>query len=209
MIISSAKPLEEILSLLEDQDNIFVIGCNTCAAKLHLGGEEEVIEMCNFLKGSGKKVVGWTLPTAACSIRSREHLVEKNPAIEDAGAILVMGCGSGASIVAKVIEKPVYTSNNTDSLGGFSKGDVLYGLCAMCGNCKISDFGGICPTARCPKGLLNGPCGGSMDGRCEINPQKECAWELIYHRLEEIGRLDLLDVIWDPKDHVEKCSSSV
>lgn len=204
MIISSAKPLEEILALLEGEDDIFVIGCNTCAAKLHLGGEPEVLQMCEDLEEAGKNVVGWVLPTAACSIRSWEHLMEKNRAIEGAKAILVMGCGSGASIVARVVDKPVYTSNNTDSLGGFSHGDVLRGLCAMCGNCTISGFGGVCPTAQCPKGLLNGPCGGSVEGRCEVNHEKDCAWELIYQRLKRIGRLDLLDCIFEPKDHVEK-----
>ena len=202
MIISSAKPVEEILGLLEGEEDIFVIGCNTCAAKLHLGGEPEVQKMCEDLKAAGKNVVGWVLPTAACSIRTREHLLEKNRDIEDAKAIVVMGCGSGASIVSGVLDKPVYTSNNTDSLGGFSHGNEMHGLCAMCGNCTISGFGGICPTARCPKELLNGPCGGSMDGRCEVNGEKDCAWELIYQRLNTIGRLDLLAGVLAPKDHV-------
>jgi hypothetical protein len=93
---------------------------------------------------------------------------------------------------------PVYPSNNTNSLGGRSQGEVIPELCAMCGNCTVYYFGGICPKGQCPKQLINGPCGGSKDGKCEVDQDKDCVWELIYLRLERIGRLDLLDIIWDP-----------
>lgn len=201
MIISSAKLFEEILASFENEDDIFVIGCNVCAAKLHIGGEPEVLAMCEQLRAAGKNVVGWALPTAACSVRSWESLVEKNAAIEDARAILVMGCGSGTSVVASVADVPVYPSNDTTSLGGLSHDAVLHDQCAMCGKCTIDDFGGVCPTAQCAKGLLNGPCGGSMDGKCEVDRDMDCAWELIYKRLKVIGRLDLLDEIHEPKEH--------
>ncbi|MCL7410630.1 MAG: methylenetetrahydrofolate reductase C-terminal domain-containing protein [Methanosarcinaceae archaeon] len=201
MIISSAKPFEEILLSLDRYDDIFVIGCNVCAAKLHLGGEPEVLDMCECLRNAGKNVVGWILPTAACSVQSWESLVEKNPAIEDARAILVMGCGSGTSVVASVVDVPVYSSNDTTSLGGLSNDVVLHDQCAMCGKCIIADFGGVCPTTQCAKGLLNGPCGGSMNGRCEVDRETDCAWELIYKRLKIIGRLDLLDELHEPKEH--------
>jgi len=203
MIISSAKPFEEILSLLKDEDDIFVIGCNVCAAKLHVGGEPEVLEMCERLAAAGKNVVGWSLPTAACSIRSWEHLVEKNEAITEAGAVLVMACGSGTSVIAKIVDIPVYPSNNTTSLGGVCLGVVFDDQCAMCGNCTIAEFGGVCPTAQCPKNLLNGPCGGSMDGKCEVDREKDCVWELIYKRLKMLGRLDLLEKVYEPKEHLE------
>jgi hypothetical protein len=104
MIITSAKPLEEILSMLKDEDNIFVIGCNVCAAKLKTGGEPEVLEMCRKLEERGKHVVGWCLPTAACSIRSFDSLAEKNEKINDASCVIVMGCGSGVSAVASVVD---------------------------------------------------------------------------------------------------------
>ncbi|HWR25098.1 MAG TPA: methylenetetrahydrofolate reductase C-terminal domain-containing protein, partial [Methanosarcina sp.] len=167
MIITSAKPLEEILNLLKDEDYIFIIGCNVCAAKLKTGGEPEVLEMCKRLKESGKNVVGWALPTAACSIKSFESLVEKSEKINDAHCILVMGCGSGVSAIANVVDLPIYGSNDTLSLGGSSGGKLLSDLCIMCGNCTISEFGGLCPKAQCPKGLLNGPCGGAVGGMCE------------------------------------------
>lgn len=201
MIISSSKPFDEILAALEGIDNIFVIGCNVCAAKLHVGGEPEVLAMCEKLKEAGKHVVGWVLPTAACSIRSYETLVEKDPDIQKADAILVMACGSGTSVVSRLADVPVYPSNDTDSLGGRSGEQILPQLCEMCGACNIQEFGGICPKANCPKGLLNGPCGGSMLGKCEVNPEKDCTWELIYRQLEKIGRLELLKKVIEPRKH--------
>ena len=201
MIVSSAKPFEEILVSLEAEDDIFVIGCNVCAAKLHLGGEPEVLAMCERLRAAGKNIVGWTLPTAACSMHSWETLVEKNAAIEDAHAILVMGCGSGTSVVASIVDVPVYSSNDTTSLGGLRHGAVLHDQCAMCGKCIIADFGGVCPTTQCAKWLLNGPCRGSMNEKCEVDREIDCAWELIYKKLKVIGRLDLLDGVHEPKEH--------
>jgi hypothetical protein len=201
MIISSSKPFDEILAALEDMDNIFVIGCNVCAARLHVGGEPEVLTMCEKLNAAGKHVVGWILPTAACSIRSYETLVEKDPDVRKADAILVMACGSGTSVVSRLADVPVYPSNNTDSLGGRSGEQVLPQLCEMCGACNIQQFGGICPKANCPKGLLNGPCGGSMSGKCEVDPEKDCTWELIYKQLEKIGRLELLEKVIEPRKY--------
>jgi len=204
MIITSAKPFEEILALLKDEDNIFIIGCNVCAAKLKTGGEPEVLEMYRRLEESGKHVVGWALPTAACSVRSLESLAEKNEKIHDANCILVMGCGSGVSSVANVVEVPVYGANDTLSLGGSSGGKLLFNQCIMCGNCTISEFGGLCPKAQCPKGLLNGPCGGAVDGVCEVNRENDCVWNQIYERLKKIKRLDLLYIIHDPQEHCTK-----
>lgn len=201
MIISSSKPFDEILAALEDMDNIFVIGCNVCAARLHVGGEPEVLTMCEKLNAAGKHVVGWILPTAACSIRSYEALMEKDPDIQKADAILVMACGSGTSVVSQLADVPVYPSNNTDSLGGRSANQILPQLCEMCGACNIQEFGGICPKANCPKGLLNGPCGGSMLGKCEVDPEKECTWELIYRQLEKTGRLELLEKVIEPRKY--------
>ncbi len=204
MIITSAKSFEEILALLKDEDNIFVIGCNVCAAKLKTGGEPEVLEMCKQLEESGKHVVGWALPTAACSIRSFESLHEKNEKINEACCILVMGCGSGVSTIANVVGIAVYGSNDTISLGGSSGGKLLSEQCIMCGKCNIGEFGGLCPKAQCPKGLLNGPCGGAVDRICEVNKENDCIWNLIYERLKKIKRLDLLYVVHAPQEHTPK-----
>ncbi len=179
MIITSAKPLEEILNLLKDEDDIFVIGCNVCAAKLKTGGEPEVIEMCRQLEKSGKHVAGWALPTAACSIRSYKSLVEKNEKITEAGCVLVMGCGSGVSAVASVVDLPIYGSNNTLSLGGSSGGKLLSDQCVMCGDCTISKYGGLCPKSQCPKALLNGPVEGLWMG-CARSTGKKAVSGLLF-----------------------------
>jgi hypothetical protein len=115
-----------------------------------------------------------------------------------------MGCGSGVSTVASVTEVPVYGSNDTVSLGGSSGDQLLPELCVMCGSCNIGKFGGLCPKAQCPKGLLNGPCGGAVDGMCEVERVNDCVWSLIYDRLKKIKRLDLLYVVHAPQEHCIK-----
>jgi hypothetical protein len=160
--------------------------------------------MCKQLKKSGKNVVGWALPTAACSVKSFESLVEKSEKINVAHCILVMGCGSGVSAIANVVDLPIYGSNDTLSLGGSSDGKLLSDLCIMCGNCTISEFGGLCPKAQCPKGLLNGPCGGAVGGICEVNRENDCVWNLIYERLKKLNKLELLYLIHAPQEHCIK-----
>ncbi|MGM0771015.1 MAG: methylenetetrahydrofolate reductase C-terminal domain-containing protein [Halobacteriota archaeon] len=204
MIISSSKPFSEILDMLADKKSVFIVGCSVCAAKQHVGGEPEVEEMKSNLKDAGVNVIGGVVAKAACSVRSLEYLEELAPKIKDADAVLVMACGSGTSNIARFVDVDVYPANNTDSLGAMAGDKVIHHLCAMCGQCTIAEFGGVCPTAQCPKELLNGPCGGSMDGKCEVDPEKDCAWELIYERLERIGRLDLLDDVRDAKDRLVK-----
>jgi hypothetical protein len=201
MIISSSKPFEEILENLDDPGKIFVLGCGVCATKLQVGGEPEVETMCRKLRDAGKEVIGGGVAKAACSIKSKESLLENDPAIEKADTIIVMSCGSGLSVVSSLVDVPVHPATNTDSLGGYSEGHVRKDLCAMCGSCIADFFGGVCPTARCPKGLMNGPCGGAMEGKCEVDRDRDCAWELIYLRLKEIGRLDLLEKIFEPKEY--------
>ncbi|MEL4306106.1 methylenetetrahydrofolate reductase C-terminal domain-containing protein [Methanococcoides sp. LMO-2] len=204
MIISSSKPFSEILDMLSDKESIFIVGCSVCAAKQHVGGEPEVDEMKSNLKDAGINVIGGVVAKAACSVRSCEALEELAPEIKDADAVLVMACGSGTSNIARFVDVDVYPANNTESLGAMAGDRIIHHLCAMCGQCTIAEFGGVCPTAQCPKELLNGPCGGSMDGKCEVDPEKDCAWELIYERLERIGRLDLLDEVRDAKDRLVK-----
>jgi hypothetical protein len=201
MIISSPKPFEEILSMLAGSGKIFVVGCGVCATKLHVGGEPEVREMCRRLGDAGVDVIGGVVAKAACNVKSLDVLKELDPRITDADALLIMSCGSGLSVIASVAGVPVYPGTNTDSLGGMACGNVMDGLCVTCGDCIAENFGGICPMARCPKGLLNGPCGGAEDGKCEVNPEKDCVWELIYIRLEGLGRLDLLEKVFGPREY--------
>ena len=201
MIITKAKPFEEILSFVKGKKNIFIVGCNVCAAKMKTGGEPEVLELADRLEKAGHPVHGWTLPTAACSVRSFDHLAEKNEKIRDADCILVMGCGSGITVVSSVTDVFVTGTNETLSLGGCLGTHASENLCIMCGECNIGDFCGICPNARCPKFQMNGPCGGSKNGKCEVVREKPCVWYLIEKKMDSLNLTPALLDVQEPKNH--------
>lgn len=201
MIITKAKPFEEILPFVEGRENIFIIGCNVCAAKMKTGGEPEILKLADQLEQAGHPIIGWVLPTAACSVRSFDHLVEKNEKIKDADCILVMGCGSGTSIISSVTDVPVTGTNETVSLGGCLGSHLSEHLCVFCGECNIGDFSGICPNARCPKSQMNGPCGGSKNGKCEVSRESACVWYLIEKKMGAIDTIPTLHDIQMPKNN--------
>ncbi len=202
MIISRQKEFKEILRNLKER-NIFIIGCGKCAAKLHVGGEPEVLEMKKRLKRKGKNITGCAVLSAACSIPSWNEVVLQNPRIEKSDALLVMSCAAGVSVISKFDERQVYPALDTDSLGGMRGEEKIEELCGMCGQCNVFMFGGICPLARCPKGLLNGPCGGAMEGKCEVD-ERSCAWDEIHERLKKLGKPEYLEIIHEPKDRRKK-----
>ncbi len=156
MIISVQKGFDEVLRNLKEE-NIFIIGCGKCASKLHVGGEPEVIEMKKRLARAGKKITGWTVLSTACIINSWEDVLDQNPGIKKAEALLVMSCGGGVSVISGFAGLHVYPALDTQSLGGICKDEIIREECRMCGECIVWMYGGICPLAQCPKGLLNGP----------------------------------------------------
>jgi hypothetical protein len=202
MIISSQKEFSEILRVLKEK-NIFIIGCGKCATKLHVGGENEVLEMQKRLKRAGKNIVGWTVLSSACTISSWEDVLTQNPGIGKSDGLLVMSCGGGVSLISGFSERQVYPALDTESLGGVRLEDTMKDLCGMCGECTVWEFGGICPVSQCPKGLLNGPCGGATEGQCEVD-ERTCAWEEIYERQKKLGKLENLGSVHEPKDHSRK-----
>ncbi len=202
MIISKQKEFKEILKNVTER-NIFIIGCGKCATKLHVGGEKEVLKMQEKLAGAGKNVAGWTVLSSACNISSWKDVLSLTPGIRKSDALLIMSCGGGVSVISKSSEIPVYPALDTESLGGAFSEEILKEQCGMCGECNIWEYGGICPVARCPKGLLNGPCGGAVEGKCEVD-ERECAWDEIFERLKKLGKLEYLESIYTPKDHAKK-----
>ncbi len=202
MIISRQKEFKDILKTVAQQD-IFIIGCGKCAAKQCVGGEPEVLEMKRKLGRSGKKVAGWTVLSSACSITSWDDVLSQNPDIKKAQALLVMSCGGGVSVISGVAGQVVYPALDTESLGGVYRDEVVKERCGLCGECDIWLFGGICPVGQCPKGMLNGPCGGAVDGKCEVDERK-CIWDEIHERLKATGRLEALRAIHEPKDNSKK-----
>lgn len=202
MIISRLKKLEEIREFLNEKE-IFIIGCGKCATKIRVGGEPEVLGMKEKLTAEGKIVTGWTVLNSACSVRSWDEVLSENPGIQNAKSLLVMSCGAGVSVVSKLADVMVYPALDTESVGGVCCNETVKEQCGMCGECNVWEFGGVCPTSQCPKGLQNGPCGGGKDGKCELD-DRDCVWELILKRLEKLGKRKNLMSIQEPKDHGKK-----
>ena len=198
--ITKQKPLEEILPNLSKAKKVYLIGCGTCATICHTGGRAEVLEVKEKLEAEGKKVTGWMVIPTACDELTREALAENAEAIEQADAILVMSCAFGVQTVAMYSDKPVYPALNTLFVGKEESPGHFIEVCMQCGNCVLATTVGICPLVRCAKGLLNGPCGGSVNGKCEVSPDTPCAWQLIYDRLEALGQLDKMEEIVPVRD---------
>ena len=193
MIITRKKPLEDLLPLLAGFHKIALVGCGNCAAACQTGGEKELQEMKQLLEERGFEVVATILPEECC----HKMLVKKEVKIlrtSGAEAIVGMACGDGVQTVADNVSLPVYPSNNTMFLGQVERVGIFHEYCRMCGDCVLGLTGGICPITHCAKSLVNGPCGGQKNGKCEVNPENPCAWIKIYERLEATGQLDKLSM---------------
>ncbi len=202
--ITEQKPFEEIQSLLQREKKVYLIGCGTCTTMCHTGGREEVLEMTEKLTKIGKEVTGWTVIPTACDELTGEALKEVSRAVDAANAVLVMACAFGVqTIVRYASEKPVYPALNTLFIGVEEVPAQFTELCRQCGNCLLGRTAGICPLTACPKGLVNGPCGGYRDGKCEVDPTRDCAWIQIYERLKKMGRLDTLSIPQPLKDYAK------
>ncbi|MFQ5835900.1 MAG: methylenetetrahydrofolate reductase C-terminal domain-containing protein, partial [bacterium] len=201
MIITEQKPFEEIVGFLEKSNGVFICGCNLCATLCKTGGEEEVKQMKKRLEEAGKKVSGWVVLDPACHIlENKKHFRENKDKLAKADSILVLACGNGVQAVSESIDKIVYPGVNTLFLGDIIRFGQFEERCQLCGECLLDKTGGICPISRCSKSLLNGPCGGSENGKCEIDPDIDCAWQLIIDRLSKWGELDRLEEIITAKD---------
>ncbi len=200
--ITAQKPIEEVMKYLNRCQSVYIIGCGTCTTLTHTGGKAEVIEMKAKLEDSGKKVTGWMVIPTACDELTKYALQENAADIAAADCILAMVCAIGVQTVSLHLKeaKPVYPALNTLFLGIEDSPGHFVEVCQQCGSCVLGRTAGICPLVRCAKSLLNGPCGGSVGGKCEISPDVPCAWQMIYDRLAEMGRLDEMEEIEPVKD---------
>jgi len=200
--ITQQKPWEEVMQYLEQCQGVYLIGCGTCATLCRTGGKSEVLEIKGKLETAGKKVTGWMVIPTACDELTREALRENANDIDAADCILVLTCAFGVQTVSLYLDKPkpVYPALNTLFVGKEESPGCFVEVCAQCGNCVLALTAGICPLVRCAKSLLNGPCGGSAKGKCEISPDTPCAWQTIIERLEALGQLDKLEEIVPPRD---------
>lgn len=200
MIITKKKPIEELLGMLAGVKKVAIVGCGNCAAACQTGGEKEIQEMKALLEERGIEVVATVLPDECC----HKMLVKKDTKIlRDCGAeaIVGMACGDGVQTVADNIDLPIYPANNTMFLGQIERVGMFHEYCRMCGDCVLGETGGICPITKCAKSLVNGPCGGQKNGKCEVNPENDCAWIMIYNRLVKLDQVDKLGQTRRDKGH--------
>ena len=196
MIIAQRKPFDEIFNKIEKYNSILILGCGTCVTVCMAGGQKEAGILANQLRLAAREknkeldVQEHTVVRQCDREFFDEETVKK---INKAGATLSMACGVGVQFMSEVIKDAhVYPALNTRFYGATVEQGVWSERCAGCGSCIVDKFGSVCPVARCSKSLLNGPCGGSADGKCEINPDTDCAWQLIFDKMDSMGRLEEL-----------------
>lgn len=198
MIIVQQKPLQEIFQMASNFQRLLIVGCDGCASIIQAGGEKQakvlkaLLEMERRLKGKQE------LRTKATSIlRQCDRQIvttSLHPLVDDYDALISLSCGVGVQTLAELFpDKTIIPANDTKFIGMHdTKAGKFYEMCRACGDCILFETGGICPITLCAKSLLNGPCGGQINGKCEVGGYiRDCAWVLIWKRLEERGKLDL------------------
>lgn len=203
MIISQLKPDSEILGYLDGEAKVFLVGCKGCAEVCHTGDEAQVREMKQKLEKVGKTVTGYCVADFLCDkAQVKTRLLPHEAEIDAADSLVVMTCGIGVQATAAVVNKLTHPAANTINVGGASGTWRGSERCRECGDCVLDLTGGICPLTACTKWLINGPCGGAKDGRCEVEPDvRPCGWNLIYERLKTLGRLDKMKAMPPPKQY--------
>lgn len=191
MIVAEQKSVEEIESYLASHKRVLVLGCGTCVTVCLAGGEREVATLASILRLSTNIKIEENTIERQCDEEFFDAIKEQAGSCD---AILSMACGVGVQMTARIFsDKPVYPALNTVFCGTNDEAGRWSENCLACGDCKLGIFGGVCPVTRCSKSLSNGPCGGSADGMCEVDPEKiDCGWQLIYDRLKALGKLDVL-----------------
>ena len=198
MIIADRKPIKEILEMIRDYKKILILGCRGCVTVCNVGGTKEVGILASTLKIARKKE---SLPLEIDEETLErqcdpEYIDEVKNRVNDYDAVISMACGVGPQFLSEAYPKQrFFPALNTTSFGGALQHGIWAERCAGCGTCVIHHFKGLCPVARCSKSMLNGPCGGSADGKCEISEDVDCVWDMIVKKMMEDGRLeDLLEV---------------
>jgi ferredoxin len=203
MIVAEQKPLTEIKDKVNGYSKILVLGCGTCVKTCFAGGEDEVATLASALRLAFRKD-GQTVRIEELTVERQcedEFIKEAASKIGGVDVVLSLACGAGVQMVgSRFTQTPILAGVNTTFIGILEKQGLFTEKCLGCGNCIIDIFGGICPISRCAKKLFNGPCGGSSNGKCEVNPETECAWQLILDRAKTSGQLDKLTAYIPPKD---------
>jgi ferredoxin len=204
MIVADKKPIEEIIEQVKDCSKILILGCNECVTVCEAGGKKEVGVLASALRmyfmNNDKKNV--TIDEITLERQcDHEYLEEIRDVADQYDAIVSLACGVGVQFTAeKYHSQRIYPGVNTCFLGATEQRGLWTERCQACGSCILAFTAGVCPVARCAKRLLNGPCGGSSQGKCEINSEIDCAWQLIVDRLKALDRLEDYEKLCEIKD---------
>lgn len=201
MIITKSKDINEILSKINDK-SVFIMGCSECATICKTGGEEEVNQIKKELKSTGVSVTGSIILEPACHKLNSKLLLKKHKnELNNTDVLLILSCGNGAQTISDIFnDKEIICGTDTVFLGQIKRLTEFEKKCNFCGNCIINNFEGLCPITRCPKNMLNGPCGGSIDGKCEINSDMDCIWYIIIRKFDNKNKIKSLKKIIKPFD---------
>jgi len=199
--ITQQKGEEELDQLLDGLGRVFIVGCGTCVTLTRTGGVPEVAAMKEKLSSKGKMITGDAVLAVACDNLTREALAEYGSQIGQADALLIMTCAFGVQTIANHSHKLVVPALDTLFIGKETGLGQFDEICTQCGTCILGETGGVCPVTSCHKGLVNGPCGGTNNGKCEIDEAKDCAWTLIYERLKALDRLGSMKKLQKPRNH--------
>ncbi len=203
MIVADKKPIEEIIDEIKRHTKILILGCNECVTVCESGGKKEVEILASalrmyFTNNQQEMLIDEHTLERQCD---HEYLEEIRDRIDQYDAVLSLACGVGVQFMAeKYHATPVYPGVNTCFLGATEQRGLWTERCQACGKCILASTGGICPVSRCAKRILNGPCGGSTNGKCELSKDLDCAWQLIIDRLKALGRLDDYETVYPIKD---------
>jgi ferredoxin len=204
MIVAERKPFDEIKEMLSIYQKVFILGCDTCVSVCMAGGKKEVGVLASQLRMSFKKdgkpiQIDEATVERQCNREYMELILEK---LQDYDVVVSMACGAGAQLLADLCEpQQILPGVNTRFIGMTPQDGTWVERCRACGDCVLGETGGICPVTVCAKGILNGPCGGTDRGKCEVDHEKDCAWTLIYQRLDKMGKLDHFKKEFPPRNH--------
>ena len=199
MIITKSKNINNIINQI-NQESVFIIGCSECATICKTGGENEIYKLEKLLTKQGINVIGSVILEPACHKLNDKRILNKyKKELKDIKQIITLSCGNGAQTISEIFEdKEVISGTDTIFLGQIKHINEFEKKCNLCGNCIIDKYDGLCPITRCPKNMLNGPCGGSIEGKCEIDNNMDCIWHLIYKKFKKKNRLKELKEINEP-----------
>lgn len=203
MVVGERKPFDEIVKMLEAHKKVMILGCGGCVTVCLTGGHDAVRVLSSQLRMARDKA-GNPIEIIEKTVERQcdpEYIDEVQALVPEVEAVLSMACGAGVNFMAdRYTNAPLYPALNTTFVGGSKKEGYYVERCQTCGECKLYYTGGICPIARCSKSLMNGPCGGSTKGKCEIDPQVDCGWQLIVDRLKSLGQMDRYEDLMETND---------